>query len=109
VDLELESRNSRSVERRFRLSRLHARHSIDSFHFKHHKSRTELKARILWLLDLEFLHNGSGAIFIGNPGVGTPSSRKSSAGALARRTSACSSPPPWKCSITCSHMPGTDF
>jgi hypothetical protein len=40
VDLELESRNSRSIERRFRLSRLHARHSIDSFHFKHHKSRT---------------------------------------------------------------------
>lgn len=70
VDLELESRNSRSVERRFRLSRLHARHSIDSFHFKHHKSRTELKARILRLLDLEFLHNGSSAIFIGNPGVG---------------------------------------
>jgi DNA replication protein DnaC len=70
VDLELESRNSRSVERRFRLSRLHARHSIDSFYFKHHKSRTELKGRILRLLDLEFLHNGSSAIFIGNPGVG---------------------------------------
>jgi DNA replication protein DnaC len=32
VDLELESRNSRSIERRFRLSRLHARHSVDSFH-----------------------------------------------------------------------------
>ena len=70
VDLELESRNSRSIERRFRLSRLHARHSIDSFHFKHHKSRAEQKARILRLLDLEFLQNGSSAIFIGNPGVG---------------------------------------
>ena len=70
VDLELESRNSRSIERRFRLSRLHARHSVDSFHFKHHKSRTEQKARILRLLDLEFLQNGSSAIFIGNPGVG---------------------------------------
>ena len=30
----------------------------------------EQKARILRLLDLEFLQNGSSAIFIGNPGVG---------------------------------------
>lgn len=70
TDLELESRHRRSVERRFRLSRLHAQHSIDSFHFKHHKSRLELKSRILRLLDLEFLRKGTSAIFIGNPGVG---------------------------------------
>jgi hypothetical protein len=30
IDCELESRDSHSIERRFRLSRLHARHSIDS-------------------------------------------------------------------------------
>ena len=70
ADMELESRNRRSIERRFRLSRLHAQHSIDSFHFKHHKSRMELKNRILRLLDLEFVHKGTSAIFIGNPGVG---------------------------------------
>jgi DNA replication protein DnaC len=70
LDFELESRNSRSIERRFQLSRLHAKHSIDSFHFKHHKSRMDLKPRILRLLDLEFIAKGSGAIFIGNPGVG---------------------------------------
>src|SRR5205807_6421035 len=70
VDFELESRNSRSIERRFQLSRLHAQHSIDSFHFKHHKSRMDLKPRILRLLDLEFIAKGAGAIFIGNPGVG---------------------------------------
>ena len=70
IDLELESRQSRSIERRFRLSRLHAQYSIDSFQFKHHKSRLELKPRILRLLDLEFLQKGSSAIFIGNPGVG---------------------------------------
>jgi len=70
VDCELQSRDSRSIERRFRLSRLHARHSIDSFHFKHHKSRLELKPRILRLLDLEFIDKGTSAIFIGNPGVG---------------------------------------
>src|SRR5580692_837454 len=37
TDLELESRNGNAIERRFRFSRLHAQHSIDSFHFKHHK------------------------------------------------------------------------
>jgi DNA replication protein DnaC len=70
VDLELEARNARSIERRFRLSRLQAQHSIDSFNFKHHKSRAELKTRILRLLDLDFLQKGTSAIFIGNPGVG---------------------------------------
>jgi len=70
LDLELESRNRRSIERRFRLSRLHAQHSIDSFHFKHHKSRMELKNRILRLLDLDFLAKGTSVIIIGNPGTG---------------------------------------
>lgn len=70
ADLELEARNRRSIERRFRLSRLHVQHSIDSFNFKHHKSRMELKQRILRLLDLEFLAKGTSVILIGNPGVG---------------------------------------
>ncbi len=43
VDLELEARYGRSVQRRFKLSRLHAQHSIDSFHFQHHKSRLQIK------------------------------------------------------------------
>src|SRR5262249_11658185 len=64
------SRASLSAERRSRPSRLHTRYSIDSFHFKHHKSRMELKPRILRLLDLEFIAKGTSAIFIGNPGVG---------------------------------------
>jgi len=59
IDCELESRNRRSIERRFRLSRLHSQHSIDSFHFKHHKSRLDLKPRILRLLDLEFIAKGT--------------------------------------------------
>ena len=70
ADFELDSRNGRAIERRFRMSRLYAQHSIDSFHFKHHKSRMELKNRIMRLLDLEFLSKGTSAIFIGNPGVG---------------------------------------
>lgn len=70
ADAELEARNNRSIERRFRLSRLHARYSIDSFQFKHHKSRLEAKPRILRLLDLEFLAKGTSVVLIGNPGTG---------------------------------------
>jgi len=70
TELELESRNQNAIERRFRLSRLQARHSIDGFNFKHHKSRMEIKARVARLLDLEFIDKGTSVIFIGNPGVG---------------------------------------
>ena len=70
IDMELDARSRRSIDRRFRLSRLHAQYSVDSFNFKHHKSRAELKTRILRLLDLDFLQKGTSAIFIGNPGVG---------------------------------------
>ena len=45
VDLELEARNRRAVERRFHLSRLHAQPTIDTFHFQHHKSRVQSKSR----------------------------------------------------------------
>jgi DNA replication protein DnaC len=70
LDRELEARHLRSIERRFKLSRLQSKPSIDSFHFHHHKSRLQLKTRILRLLDLDFLHNGTSVCLIGNPGVG---------------------------------------
>jgi DNA replication protein DnaC len=70
ADLELEVRNRRAVERRFHSSRLHAQPSIDTFHFQHHKSRLQSKARILRLLDLNFLREGTHIILIGNPGTG---------------------------------------
>ena len=70
VDCELEARAQRCVERRFKLSRLHARPSIDSFQFNHHKSRLQLKNRILRLLDLDFLAQGTNVCLVGNPGVG---------------------------------------
>src|SRR3974377_909716 len=70
TDMELEARNGRAIERRFRMSRLHAQHSIDSFHFKHHKSRTDAKNRIVRLRELEFLEKGTSIVLIGNPGVG---------------------------------------
>jgi DNA replication protein DnaC len=70
IDHEIESRNQRSIERRFKLSRLQTKLSIDSFHFSHHKSRLQLKTRILRLLDLDFLRHGTSVCIIGNPGVG---------------------------------------
>jgi DNA replication protein DnaC len=70
ADLELEGRQSRSVERRFRLSKLQARHGIESFNFNHHKTRQQMKSKILHLLDLEFIKQGTNIILIGNPGTG---------------------------------------
>ena len=70
TDLELESRNSHAIERRFRFSKLQAKHTIDSFQFTHHNSRTKMKPRLLRLLDLEFVQNGTNVVLLGNPGVG---------------------------------------
>ena len=70
ADMELESRNGRAIERRFRSSRLQSQASIDAFHFHHHKSRVQAKNRILRLLDLAFLRQGTNLVLIGNPGVG---------------------------------------
>jgi DNA replication protein DnaC len=70
ADLELEGRRSRSVERRFRLSKLQARHGIEAFNFNHHKSRQQMKSKIRHLLDLEFIRQGTNIIPIGNPGTG---------------------------------------
>ena len=70
ADMELEARNHRAIERRFKCSRLQAQPCIDAFHFHHHKTRSQNKNRILRLLDLEFLHKGTNLVFIGNPGVG---------------------------------------
>src|SRR6266478_8161805 len=39
LDRELEARHQRSIERRFKLSRLQSKPSIASFPFNHHKSR----------------------------------------------------------------------
>jgi DNA replication protein DnaC len=70
ADLELEGRQSRSVERRFRLSKLQARHGVESFNFNHHKSRQQMKSKLLHLLDLDFVRQGANIILIGNPGTG---------------------------------------
>ena len=70
ADRELEARHQRAIERRFRLSRLQAQISIDSFDFHHHKSRLQIKNRVLRLLELDFLQKGTNVVIIGNPGTG---------------------------------------
>lgn len=70
ADMELEARQRRAVDRRFKSSRLQLQASIDGFHFHHHKSRVQAKNRILRLLDLMFLRQGTNLVLIGNPGVG---------------------------------------
>ena len=100
LDRELEARHQRSIERRFKLSRLQSKPSIDSFHFNHHKSRLQLKTRILRLLDLDFLRNGTSVCLIGNPGVGkTYLGQNHRLACLSGQPAACCSPPPWTCSI----------
>ena len=49
---------------------MQSRPTIDGFQFHHHKSRVQAKNRILRLLDLNFLHEGTNLVLIGNPGVG---------------------------------------
>jgi DNA replication protein DnaC len=70
ADLELEARHRRAIERRFRLSHLPAQPTLDQFRFAHHKSRLQARNRILRLLDLDFLAQGTNVVIIGNPGVG---------------------------------------
>src|SRR4030095_6887736 len=42
----------------------------DSFNYNHHKSRQQIKSKILHLLDLDFVMQGTNIILIGNPGTG---------------------------------------
>jgi hypothetical protein len=44
ADVELDARNGRAIERRFKLSRMQTQASIDAFHFHHHKSRVQAKS-----------------------------------------------------------------
>ncbi len=70
ADIELEGRRTRSIERRFRLSKLQAKVGIESFDFAHHKSRMQIKTKLLRLLDLDFIAQGTNVVIVGNPGTG---------------------------------------
>lgn len=70
LDLEIEKRRKIRIDTCFRFSRLDEKQSIDQFDFSFHHSRKANKARILNLLDLEFIREKKDIILIGNPGVG---------------------------------------
>jgi len=70
ADLELEARHGHAIERRFKFSRLPAQPTLDQFQFTQHKSRQQAKSRLLHLLDLDFLQQGTNVVIIGHPGVG---------------------------------------
>ena len=70
LELEIEARRTRSIQRRFRMSRLRTQPTIDEFRFQHHKSRSRIKSKIHRLLELEFIRQGANIIIIGNPGTG---------------------------------------
>lgn len=97
ADLELESRQGRAIERRFKSSRLQSQPSIDAFHFHHHKSRVQAKNRILRLLDLAFLRQGTNLVLIGNPGVGKTFLARVFGGKPAKAISAFCLPLRWTC------------
>src|SRR5262245_35841774 len=66
IDRELEARNARSIERRFRLAHLGVRYSIDSFQFNHHKSRLQMKNRsfVLWISSSSAMAPASSSLVI---------------------------------------------
>ena len=90
ADMELEARNRRAIERRFKCSRLQAQPCIDAFHFHHHKTRLQNKNRILRLLDLEFLHKGTNLVFIVSvrPSTGLVATRGQTTGSVRPRPQA---------------------
>lgn len=97
ADMELEARQHRAIERRFKCARLQVQPSIDGFHFHHHKSRVQAKNRILRMLDLTFLRHGTNIVLIGNQASAKPFWPRSLAGRLARPISAFCSQPRWTC------------
>jgi DNA replication protein DnaC len=70
LDLELEKRKLARIDACLKASRLDEKQTIENFNFSFTASRKENKARILKLLDLEFIKEKKDIIFIGNPGGG---------------------------------------
>jgi len=68
IDGELTQRNSRAVERLLKQAKLPARKTLESFDFSRPK---EINAdQVRHLFTLNFMHDHSNVVLIGNPGVG---------------------------------------
>ena len=70
LDLELEHRRQNRIHLKFKQSKLFEKPTIDQFDFHFHISRTKQKARILHLMDLDFIPRKKDIIFIGYTGTG---------------------------------------
>jgi len=70
LDLELEKRRLHRIDNCFKGSKLTEIHTIEKFDFQFTAARKENKARILRLLDLEFIKDKKDVIFIGGSGGG---------------------------------------
>jgi DNA replication protein DnaC len=70
LDVEVTYREDRMVQERIRKARLPHLSTIESFDFNFHPSRKKSKAKILGLLDLDFVRDKKDIILLGNPGVG---------------------------------------
>jgi len=70
AEAEAEHRLQTAIKLRFQQARLNEKVTLDAFDFHHHKSRQDQKARILDLLNLDFISNHRDVILIGNPGTG---------------------------------------
>jgi len=70
LDLELEHRRQNRIHLKYKQSKLFEKPTIDQFDFHFHISRTKQKARILHLMDLDFIPQKKDIIFIGYTGTG---------------------------------------
>ena len=70
LDMELEHRRQNRIHLKFKQSKLFEKPTIDQFDFHFHISRTKQKARILHLMDLDFIPQKKDIIFIGYTGTG---------------------------------------
>jgi len=70
LDVEATYREDRLVQDRIHKAKLPHLSTIESFDFNFHASRKKNKAKILGLLDLDFIREKKDVILLGNPGVG---------------------------------------
>jgi DNA replication protein DnaC len=70
LEAEAEQRLQAAIKLRFQQARLNEKLTVDSFDFRHHKSRQDQKVQILDLHNLDFITQHKDVIFVGNPGTG---------------------------------------
>ncbi len=70
LELELDRRNKNRIDLRFKQSKLNEKITIDQFNFDFHKSRKDIKNRLIYLTQVSFIELKKDVVLIGHPGVG---------------------------------------